>query len=133
MSSKLRATTSGTAALLLALFLPACGSGEEEPAAEPVGESLAGSVAQLAECHDWLEASEEEKLATIEDVRSHVNLEGGTGLSAPELSDEEALEVFDTGCSRPTAYNYRLYKMYTRAVAFQPLKDIAEGKTPLPE
>lgn len=101
------------------------------PEAEPVGQSLGGSVSQLVQCSDWQGATEAEKLATIEDVRSHVNLEG-TGVDAPQLSDEETMEVFENGCDEPQAQGYRLYVMYARAVAFKPLRDIAEGRIEAP-
>jgi hypothetical protein len=122
-----------TALVVLALALLAgCGDGSEgEPEAQPVGQELGGSVAQQVQCSDWNGATEAEKLATIEDVRSHVNLED-TGVEAPALSDAEALEVFDNGCDQPEAAGYRLYVMYARAVAFQPLRDIAEGDVEAP-
>ena len=53
-------------------------------------------------------------------------------MEAPELSDEEAMEVFETGCSKPYAQGFRLYLLYARAVAFKPLKDIAEGNVEAP-
>ena len=123
------------ALLVAAAALAVAGCGAEEGAgdggseaadAEPVGEKLGGSVAQLVQCGDWVEGSEAEKLATIEDVRSHVNLEG-TGIDAPALSDDEAMEVFDNACADPAASSFRLYVIYARAAAFKPLRDVAEG------
>jgi len=122
---------SGGALLLAAAALALGGCGDDaEGSGEPeaVGEELGGSVAQLVHCADWVKATPEQRLATIEDVRSHVNYEG-TGVEAPALSDEEATEVFDNGCDRPEAASYRLHVMYARAAAFKPLRDIAEGKT----
>jgi len=123
-----------SALLALALLpLAACGDdgGSGEPEAEPVGQELGGSVAPLASCFDWVDATEAEKLATIEDVRDQVNLQG-TGVDAPALSDEEAMEVFDNGCDRPEAAGFRLYLLYARAAAFMPLQDIAEGEVEAP-
>ena len=87
---------------------------------DAVGESIAGSVAPLVECRDWNEATEEEKLATVDDVRSQVSRED-VGIDAPVLSDEEATEIFDNTCEPSWAQGFRLYKLYARAVAFAPL------------
>jgi hypothetical protein len=114
-----------TAALTLALVAPGCGDGDDD-SAEPVGEELGGSVAQLAQCSDWAGATEEQRLATIEDIRSHVNQED-SGVTASELTDDEAMEVFDHGCANPSAGSFRLYVMYARAAAFEPLREVAEG------
>jgi len=122
-------------ALVALALLPLAGCGDDgggsEPAAEPVGQKLGGSVAPLVSCFDWVDASEAERLATIEDVRSQVNLEG-TGVDAPALSDDEAMEVFDNGCDRPEAAGFRLYLLYARAVSFKPLQEIAEGDVTTP-
>jgi hypothetical protein len=123
------------ASLLAAVALSACGSDSgAEPdgsAAEPVGQELGGSVAPLAQCSDWVGASEAEKLATIEDIRSQVNRQDA-GVRSSELSDERALEVLDNGCDLPEARSYRLYILYSRAAAFEPLREIAEGEAPPP-
>ena len=124
------------AAALLALSLVAlagCGDaeGDGESGAKPVGQELGGSVSQLVQCSDWNGATEAEKVATIEDVRSHVNLED-PGVEAPALTDAEAMEVFDNGCDRPEAQGFRLYLLYSRAVAFKPLADIASGEVEAP-
>jgi len=96
-----------------------------------VGQKLGGSVAPLVSCFDWVDATEPEKLATIEEVRNQVNPQG-SGVDAPSLSDSEAMEVFDNGCDRPEAAGFRLYLLYARAVAFKPLQDVAEGEVEAP-
>lgn len=97
-----------------------CGSdGAEEPA-KPVGDVLAGSVAPLAQCRDWNGGSEDSKLATIADIRSQINLED-SGVEAPPLSDDEAMQMFDSACSNDFADGFRLYVLYARAAAFAPL------------
>ncbi|HYH62889.1 MAG TPA: hypothetical protein VD766_13560 [Solirubrobacterales bacterium] len=123
-------------AAVLALSIAAlagCGDsgGDDEAGAEPVGQELAGSVSQLASCSDWDGATEAEKLATIEDVRSQVNAED-SGVESIPLTDDQAMEVFDNGCDRPEAQGFRLYLLYARAVAFQPLRDIASGEVEAP-
>jgi hypothetical protein len=93
---------------------------------EPVGEMTAGSVAQLAECRDWRGADEDERLATIADVRSQINLED-SGIDAPALTDEEAAELFDGACRPRYAGGFRLYKLYARGVGFIELKRMLEA------
>lgn len=110
--------TLGALALSAALALgPAACGGDSESEAEPVGQELVGSVAQLVQCKDWQGASDDEKLATIEDVRQQVSLKDGTG-ETPELSDEVAMELFDNTCANDYAQTFRLYKIYARATAF---------------
>jgi transcription initiation factor TFIIIB Brf1 subunit/transcription initiation factor TFIIB len=87
---------------------------------DAVGENLAGSVASLVECRDWNGATEEQKLATLEDVRGQVD-RPGAGISVPSLTDEEAQEYFDKACEPEFAQGFRLYKLYARAVALAPL------------
>ena len=109
----------------MAAALAAVGCGSDSNVA-PVGQPLAGSVSQLVQCSDWNDASVPEKLTTIEDIRSHVNQED-SGVTASELTDEEALDVFDHGCARPASDSFRLNVMYARAAAFKPLQEVAEG------
>jgi hypothetical protein len=120
------APRTSVAAVALALLVPGCGSGGDEDTGDAVGQELGGSVAQLAQCSDWAGATEEQRLATIEDIRNHVNQED-SGVTAAELTDEEASEVFDHGCASPAAGSFRLYVMYARAAAFKPLREVAEG------
>ena len=99
---------------------PAAGEVIDISGTDAVGESLAGSVAPLVECRDWNEASDEEKLVTIEDVRSQVSRQD-VGIRSPSLTDDEALAIFDNTCEPSWAQGFRLYKLYARAVAFAPL------------
>ena len=112
------ATLTALAAALVAM--PACGDEDGEPAAEPLGQKKAGSVAPLVQCRDWNTGSDEEQLATIADIRSQINLEDGT-VKAPPLSDAEARQVFDSACANEFAQTFRLYVIYARAAAFAPL------------
>lgn len=92
-----------------------------------MGQELGGSVAALVQCRDWVEATEAQKLATVADIRSQVNREDA-GVATSELSDQEAMDVFDNGCEEPYAAGFRLHVMYARAAAFKPLREIAEGE-----
>jgi hypothetical protein len=85
-----------------------------------LGEETAGSVAQLAQCRDWISGTEAEKLATIEDIRGQVNRRD-TGIDAPPLTDDEAMEVFDATCAQDYAQGFRLYLIYARAAGIAPL------------
>ena len=120
--------TSGASrvALLLLLLVAGCGGGSDDGDAsgerevKPLGPLLAGSVAHLAQCKDWVGGSHERKLATIDDIRAQVNRRD-TGIEAPALSDEEALGLFDRACSNSYARSFRLYVLYARAAGFAPL------------
>ena len=100
------------AALLLLIALAGCGYDDDGATAgrdarpegvvdisgtEPVGQLVAGSVAALVNCRDWKGADEEERLATIDDIREQLAPQD-SGIELPELTDEEAAEVFDNGC-----------------------------------
>ena len=114
------------AALAAAVALTACGGGGDGDGgaggskAEPLGEKLGGSVAQLADCGDWNGGARDRKLATVADIRDQV-IRDDTGIKAPPLSDVEAVQLFDQECSRPYAKGFRLYVLYARAAGFGPL------------
>lgn len=88
---------------------------------DPVGQTIGGSVAPLAMCGDWTGASEPERLATIDDIRTQLAAQD-SGIIAPELTDEEAGEVFDNACKPSWAAGFRLYKLYARATGFVELE-----------
>ena len=138
--AELRARTGPLAAALLALVLAlaTAGCGDEESSeakqapdrpdqpidvsgTDPVGQVIAGSAAPLAMCADWNDGSEPERLATIEDIRTQLAAQD-SGISAPELTDEEAEEMFDGACEPSWAAGFRLYKLYARAAGFVDLK-----------
>lgn len=114
--------------LLLALAAAAiavggCGDdGGEDPAPVGVGELRVGSVAPLAQCRDWRAGSQEQRQATIADIRRQINLQD-TPTPTPELTDAQAQRVFDRGCAEDYAAGFRLYKLYARAAAFHSLPE----------
>ena len=134
------AAVAGAAALLVALG--GCGSDDgDDPVAEkapsdrvvdisgtePVGDRLGGSVAQLVNCRDWKGASQSERLATVADIRSQLAPQD-EGIELPQLTDEEAQEVFDNSCEPTWAGGFRLYKLYAQAAGFVTLKrDLEEA------
>ena len=92
-----------------------------------MGEETAGSVAQLAQCRDWNAATEPQKLATIEDIRGQVNRED-TGIDAPPLTDDEAMQAFNASCAPDYAQGFRLYLIYARAAGIAPLlRELPDG------
>jgi hypothetical protein len=95
----------------------ATGSGGE---ATGVGQSRAGSVAALAQCSDWKAGTEDERRATIADIRAQLNQSGSDG-PTPDLSDEEAYGLFERACANDFAAGFRLYKIYARGAAFSRL------------
>lgn len=123
------ATLVATIAVAVAgVALSACGSessgeGESTSAEEPVlgvGEERAGSTSSVATCSDWLEGTDEEKQATVDDLYNQVNQSGADG-PTPDLPDEEAFELFDKTCPQDYAATFRLYKLYLRSAAFAQL------------
>ncbi len=106
----------------LALFHAGCGNeaAGDEAAADALGGEKAGSVSSGVQCSDWVEGTDDEKLATIADLRGQLNRQD-SAVSAPALSDEEAMETFEGACSEPYAASFKLYVLYARAAAFAPL------------
>jgi hypothetical protein len=96
---------------------------EQSPAAladfgvEPLGAVTVGSVARLAQCRDWRGGTYAEKMATVYDVRSQINLEDGV-VETPALTDEEAYELFQNACSEDFTRGFKLYKIYGQAAAY---------------
>ena len=88
---------------------------------DPLGQMIGGSVAPLVMCSDWNDGSDPDRLATIEDIRTQLGAQD-SGITAPELTDEEATELFDNSCEPSWAAGFRLYKLYARGVGFVTLK-----------
>jgi hypothetical protein len=138
--AELRARTGLLAAplLLIVLALAIAGCGGEEPSqarqaqdggnepidisgTDPVGQEIGGSVAPLATCADWNGANEPERLATIAEIRDQLSAQD-SGVTTPELTDEEAEGMYDHACEPSWAAGFRLYKLYARAVGFVEVK-----------
>lgn len=109
-------------ALGAAAILGACGESDSDP--EPVsgvGREAAGSVTQFADCADWNAGTEAERQATIVDLRGQLTAQSDAG-AASVLPDERAHELFMNACEERYAASLRLYKLYVRAAAFEPLR-----------
>lgn len=125
-------------ALLLALAaVTGCGGGDDDKGAvkresaaattaakpvdvDPDDPTRAGSVAQLADCKFWKQASREERFATIADIRGQHTPQQSKTAESP-LSDERAYEVFERACAANPAGALRLYKLYVRVQGFATL------------
>lgn len=108
-----------------AVILLACGEAGPAPVeTKPigVGQVRAGSFAPLAQCSDWNAGTEEEKLATVDDIQAQLNQAGADG-PTPDLPDDEAYDLFERACAKNYAAGFRLYKLYARAAAFAPLTE----------
>ncbi len=112
------------AALVAAAVAAGCGDTPAQPEREVVGvgQERAGSVASLAQCSDWNEGTEEEKLATVTDIRAQLNQAGADG-PTPSLPEQEAYDLFERACANDYAAGFRLYKVYARAAAFSSLSE----------
>jgi hypothetical protein len=136
-----RTTRRSAAVLLLLVALGGCGSDDGGATAgddgrqdtvvdisgtDPVGPMVAGSVAALVTCGDWEGADEKQRLATIADIRRQLAPQD-SGITEPELTDEEAAQVFDNACKIESSSGFRLYKLYAQAAGFVTLKRAIES------
>lgn len=119
---------SGRSALVVLAALAAlAGCGEASSAGSGgetdvrgVGIVRAGSTAQFANCRDWRGGTDEDRYATIEDIRGQLTPQSSKTAES-DLSDEAAYEIFEHICANDFSDNLRLYKLYARAQAFAPL------------
>lgn len=84
---------------------------------------------RLADCGDWNDASVAQKLATVDRVEAFAG--GPTGSPAGHgatLTDDRAFNLFESYCSADFARAFKLYKLYTRAAAFEPLQEALERR-----
>ena len=109
------------AVVLAAAGLCACSSSGGEPAVEVAGIGV-GAPIRLADCTDWRNAEVDERLVTVGQIRDFaggpVGPRGGRGATLP---DERAYDLFQGYCENEFARAFKLYKLYTRAAAFQSL------------
>ncbi|HYU62045.1 MAG TPA: hypothetical protein VEK39_14915 [Solirubrobacterales bacterium] len=107
----------GTAVALIASTVVGCG-GSGSPPQGGVGGPIAAPI-NLADCTDWEQASVEERLGTIEQLRNFVGGEvAGSGGRGVVLDDEDAYQLFENTCANEYARGFKLYKLYSRAAAF---------------
>jgi hypothetical protein len=108
----------GLLALLLALVVAACGESSGDPPPAGAGPNV-GAPINLADCTDWKQASVDQRLGTIEQLKNYVGAPvAGTGGSGGTLDDDKAYDLFENYCANEFARGFKLYKLYSRAAAF---------------
>ncbi len=107
-------------ALIVAACAALAGCGDDEPAQSVGGPDL-GVPVRLADCADWRDATVRERLGTVAQLRDFAG--GATGSPAGHgavLDDQRAYDLLDHQCATDYTSAFKLYKLYTRAAAFQP-------------
>ena len=114
--------------MLAAAAIVAGGCGEDgsdgattDPTAQGVGPIRANSSAQFADCRHWRRGTEEERYATIADIRGQLTSQDSASAES-DLPDEAAYEIFEKTCASEGSGSLRLYKLYAPAQAFAPLR-----------
>jgi hypothetical protein len=109
------------ALVLVAAGLTACSTSAGESPVDAPGIGI-GAPIRLADCTDWRNAEVSERLVTVGQIRDFaggpVVPRGGRGAT---LADERAYALFQGWCENEFARSFKLYKLYTRAAAFQGL------------
>lgn len=119
---RLVAAVAGAALLLVPLS--GCGSGSSQPPRPGAGPNV-GAAINVADCRDWNQATIEERLGTLSQLKnfaggpvlggSAANPEANTGAV---LDDKQAYDLLNALCEPPYAQGFQLYKLYQRAAAF---------------
>ena len=112
------------AAMLSGALLAGCandGSSQGPRSGGGVRSEVAGTTAALANCGEWKRATPKQRRFTVEDLRGQLT-EQSSKSARSVLSDERAYEIFEHACRQNYANELRLYKIYVRAAAFEPLR-----------
>ena len=105
-------------ATLLALSLAACGDSAGDAPPSGAGPALVAPI-NLADCTDWKQASVDQRLATIQQLKDYVGGPvAGSERSGGILEDDKAYDLFENYCAEEFARGFKLYKLYSRAAAF---------------
>jgi hypothetical protein len=108
----------GVLAAVLALAVAACGESSGDPPPSGAGPNV-GAPINLADCTDWKQASVDQRLGTIEQLKEFVGGPvAGTEGSGVVLDDDRAYDLFENYCGNEFARGFKLYKLYSRAAAF---------------
>lgn len=113
----------GAAAVALCAALAGgCSSDDSErPASKGVRPEVAGTTAGLANCREWNAATVDQRMFTLRDLRGQLTAQSDPS-DRSVLSDERAYDVFQRWCKQDYASEFRLYKLYVRAQAYEPLR-----------
>jgi hypothetical protein len=99
-------------------LITGCGGATSNPPDAGAGGLLAAPI-ELADCTDWQQATVDERLGTVEQIRNYTGGPvAGSGGHGATLDDEEAYELFERYCANDFARGFKLYKLYGRAAAF---------------
>lgn len=120
----MRIATGAAAAALLVAVVAGCGSGSSKPPRLGAGPNV-GAPINLADCRDWNQATVEERLGTLAQLKNFAGGQvlGGTA-SKPEsntgavLDDKKAYDLLNAACRPTFAEGFTLYRLYQRAAAF---------------
>jgi hypothetical protein len=101
--------------------LAGCAGDDSGPAAQAGGVGI-GEV-RLADCEGWRAADVRERHETLEALRGFAgDRTGSPGGHGATLDDDDAYELIERSCEPSYAAGFKLYKLYTRAAAFQSLR-----------
>jgi hypothetical protein len=110
-------------ALAAGAAIAGCGGGPNTQPQVDVGPNV-GQPISLADCHDWNQANTEQRLGTIDELKSFAGgpivgndatSPSGTGAV---LDDKDAYKLFNSYCAASFSQGFKLYKLYERAAAF---------------
>ena len=111
-------------AALVALLIVGCGGGSSERPRLGAGPNV-GAPIYLADCHDWNQATTEERLGTLAQLKNFASgpVLGGSATnpkanSGAVLDDEKAYDLLQSACKPTFAQGFQLYKLYQRAASF---------------
>jgi hypothetical protein len=80
-----------------------------------------GVQLRLADCADWKRAGPGQRQDLIDQLRNFAGGPVGTStLHGATLRQDQAYNLFENSCKERYARHFRLYRLYTRAAAFQP-------------
>jgi hypothetical protein len=111
------------AILVAGAVLAGCGSSSNQPV--PQGGPHINASLELADCNDWNQASIEDRLGTIHQLKNFAggpvtgggaNPSSGTGAV---LTDQQAYDLMNNYCKNSFARGFKLYKLYERAASFR--------------
>lgn len=111
-----RALLACAAAALAAAALAAAGCGGS--GADRVGTGGKLSQAPHATCSQWHGASFGDRMSVVRQLGIVFARDTFPGEDGRRLGDREAYEVLEQACAPAHARNFKLYKLYSRALAF---------------
>jgi hypothetical protein len=105
--------------VLLAAGLSGCLGGGPGDQPRASGGAGIGAPIRTADCRDWRRASLRERYRTIDQIRRFSGGPSGSpGGHGPTLPDDTAYRIFENYCKKSFSDHLILYKLYTRAAAF---------------